>query len=188
MRGVEQTTDEALEVASRHQSDAPLRALIAEHSASVYRLAWSIVKDPGLADDVTQETFIKVWKHADEFRGDGSLRGWILRIAHRESIAAVRRRRESATDLDGLAHPTDPIAVSQVVEGRFAFEGFREALGRLDDMSRAVLVLRELEGMSYDEIAELLDVPLPTVKTRLLRARRMIQSELAEWREGERTA
>jgi len=181
---VEQTTGEALPATSRHQSDVLLRALIDEHSGSVYRLARSVVKDPGLADDVTQETFIKVWKHLDDFRGEGSLRGWILRIAHRESIAALRRRRESATDPDDLAQPPDPIGVSQVVEGRFAFDGFREALDSLDELSRAVLVLREVEGMSYEDIAGLLDVPLPTVKTRLLRARRTMQIELAEWREG----
>lgn len=66
--GVEQRTDEVQQswAASRHRNDAPLRALIAEYSAPVYRLARSIVKDPGLADDVTQETFIKVWKHLDE--------------------------------------------------------------------------------------------------------------------------
>ncbi|HWL44805.1 MAG TPA: RNA polymerase sigma factor [Ilumatobacter sp.] len=180
--GVEQSSGEALSAASRHRTDAPLRALIAEYSGPVYRLARSIVKDPGLADDVTQETFIKVWKHLDDFRGDGSMRGWVLRIAHRESVAALRRRRESATDPDDLAHPPDPIAVGQVVEGRFAFSAFGEALDELDELSRAVLVLRELEGMSYEDIADVLDVPLPTVKTRLLRARRTMSTRLEGWR------
>ena len=163
-------------------TDTSLAALVDEHSGAVYRLARSIVNDPGLADDVTQETFIKVWKHHDEFRGDGSVRGWILKIAHRESIAALRRSRDAATDPDHLVHSADPIPVSRVVEGRFAFEGFRDALSSLGELSRAVLVLRELEGLPYEEIAEALDVPIPTVKTRLLRARRQVAAELEGWR------
>ena len=163
-------------------SDASLAALVDEHSGAVYRLARSIVGDPGLSDDVTQETFIKVWKHLDEFRGDGSIRGWILRIAHREAITALRRRRDAATDPDHLGHPLDPLTVSRVVEGRFAYEGFRTALESLDELSRAILVLRELEGLPYEEIAEALDVPIPTVKTRLLRARRQMSTLLEGWR------
>lgn len=141
----------------------------------------SIVKDPGTSDDVTQETFIKVWKHLDDFRGDGSMRGWVLRIAHRESIAALRRRKDSATDPDLLGGSVDPISISRVVEGRIAYEGFQDALDKLDDLSRAILVLRELEGLAYEEIADVLDVPVPTVKTRLLRSRRIISAELGEW-------
>jgi RNA polymerase sigma-70 factor (ECF subfamily) len=163
-------------------TDASLAALVDEYSGAVYRLARSIVGDPGLSDDVTQETFIKVWKHHAEFRGEGSIRGWILRIAHREAIAALRRNRDAATDPDQLGHHPVSIAVSRVVEGRFAFEGFREALDELDELSRAVLVLRELEGLPYEEIALALDVPVPTVKTRLLRARRRMSTLLEGWR------
>lgn len=162
--------------------DSTLRGLIDAHSAAVYRLARSIVRDVGLSDDVTQETFIKVWKHLDDFRGDGSIRGWILRIAHRESISALRRQREAATDPALLGQTVDPTQVSRVVEGRFAYASFQRALDLLDELSRAVLVLRELEGLSYEEIANVLDVPVPTVKTRLLRARRSLQVELGDWK------
>ena len=164
------------------ESDATLAALIAEHSASVYRLARSVVRDPGLTDDVTQETFIKVWKNADEFRGEGSMRGWILRIAYREAIAALRRRRDAPTDPFTLAHPADPMTVGRVVEGRLAFESFAEALDSLDETSRAILVLREVEGLSYEEIAGTLEVPIPTVKSRLLRSRRSMAISLEGWR------
>lgn len=182
MHGVGQQFDEANTATSRHRSDASLRALVAEHTDAVYRLARSIVGDPGLSDDITQETFIKVWKHLGEFRGEGSIRGWILRIAHRESIAAIRRRNDSATDPAQLDVRHEQIPVSRVVEGRFAFESFEEALDRLDSLSRAILVLRELEGLTYEQISGVIDVPVPTVKTRLLRARRTMQTELAGWR------
>lgn len=163
-------------------SETALAALIDEHSGSVYRLARSIVSDPGLADDVTQETFIKVWKHLDEFRGEGSFRGWILRIANREAIAALRRRRDAATDPDHFGDHLSDVSVSRVVEGRLAYDQFLAALETLDDLSRAVLVLREVEGLPYEEIAETLDVPVPTVKTRLLRARRRLSTVLEGWR------
>ncbi|MDJ0768607.1 MAG: RNA polymerase sigma factor [Ilumatobacter sp.] len=168
--------------ASAHGPEASLAALIDDHSAAVYRLARSVVRDSSLADDVTQDTFIKVWKHLDEFRGDGSIRGWILRIAHREAISALRRRRDQATDPDDLDLPVDRAPVSRVVEGRMAYERFTDALDSLDELSRSILVLREVEGLPYDEIAEALDVPVPTVKTRLLRARRRMSTLLEGWR------
>ena len=165
-----------------HTPDASLAALIDEHSTAVYRLARSIVRDAALSDDVTQETFIKAWRHLHEFRGDGSMRGWILRIAHREAITVLRRTRESATDPAKLRERTDPVEISAVVEGRIAYERFQTALGSLDELSRSILVLREVEGLTYDEIADMIDVPVPTVKTRLLRARRRMAHELEGWR------
>ena len=174
---MEQTTD--LETG---HFDAPLAALVAEHSAAVYRLARSVVRDPGLSDDVTQETFIKVWKHREEFRGDGSMRGWVLRIAHREAITALRRRRDTPTEQPLFARRADPITVSRLVEGRAALEGFQEALDTLDELSRAILVLREVEGLTYEEIAATVDVSVPAVKSRLLRARRSMAISLEGWR------
>ena len=164
------------------RTDVSLAALIDDHSAAVYRLARSIVRDAPLADDVTQETFIKAWRHLDEFRGDGSMRGWILRIAHREAITLLRRTRDAATDPALLREARDPVDVSAVVEGRAALEGFQAALGSLDELSRSILVLREIEGLSYEEIADMIGVPVPTVKTRLLRARRRMAHELEGWR------
>ena len=175
-------TAQAGEVPSRRAAGATIEQLVGEHSGAVYGLARSILRDPGLSDDVTQETFIKVWKHLDEFRGDGAIRGWILRIAHREAISAIRRVRDTATDPDRLDNPADPITTDRLVEGHLAYDGFVEALDTLDDLSRAVLVLREVEGLTYDEIATVLDVAVPTVKTRLLRSRRRLSSLLEGWR------
>ncbi len=181
MQRAGQTTAGGSATSGSARSDASLAALIDEHSAAVYRLARSIVRDAALSDDVTQETFIKAWRHLDEFRGDGSLRGWILRIAHREAITVLRRTRDTATDPALLVEEPDRTAVSAVVERRAAFEGFQQALDSLDELSRSVLVLREIEGLTYEEIADVLDVPVPTVKTRLLRSRRRMANELKGW-------
>lgn len=159
-----------------------LEAIVIEHSAAVFRLAQSVVRDASLADDVTQETFIKVWKHLDDFRGDSSLRSWVLRIAHNTAVSTLRTIKDSATDPSKLPDDLDPIPTSRVVEGRLAADDLREALDELDDLTREIVVLREIEGMSYDEIALTLDVPIPTVKTRLLRARRRLAVTLEGWR------
>ena len=156
--------------------------LVVEHSAAVFRLARSVVQDAALADDVTQETFIRVWKHLDSFRGDSSLRSWILRIAHNTAVSTLRTIRDSATDPVKLPQVQDPIPTTRVVEGRLAADDLRDALDQLDDLTREIVVLREVEGMSYDEIAETLEVPVPTVKTRLLRGRRRLGVVLEEWR------
>jgi RNA polymerase sigma-70 factor, ECF subfamily len=159
-----------------------LEAIVIEHSAAVYRLARSVVRDDALADDVTQETFIKVWKHLDDFRGDSSLRSWVLRIAHNTAVSTLRTIKDSATDPSKLPEADDPIATTRVVEGRIATHDLRAALDQLDDLTREIVVLREIEGMSYEEISETLGVPIPTVKTRLLRARRRLTVMLEGWR------
>lgn len=160
----------------------PFAAIVDEHGPAVYRLAKSVVRDNALAEDVAQETFIKVWKHLADFRGDGSLRGWILRIAHNQAVSTLRRIRDSATDPAKLPEASEPIAVTRVVEGRLAAAELMDAMEGLDELSRAIVVLREVEGLSYDEIATTLDVPIPTVKTRLLRARRELARHLDAWR------
>lgn len=164
------------------RSDAPFAAIVEQYSSAVYRLARSVVRDPALADDVTQETFIAVWKHLDEYRGEGSMRGWILRIAHNTSVSTLRRIKDSATDPSKLPDAHVEIGVNRVVEGRIAVRELRDALGELDELSREIVVLREVEGLSYDDIAETLGVPIPTVKTRLLRARRQLANSLEGWR------
>lgn len=165
-------------------SDLPITIdqIVAEHSDAVFRLARSVVQDAALADDVTQETFIKVWRNLDSFRGDSSLRSWVLRIAHNTAVSTLRTIRDSATDPGNLPHAADPIGTPRVVEGRAAADQLAEALATFDDLTREIVVLREIEGMSYEEIADALGVPVPTVKTRLLRARRRLSTILEGWR------
>ena len=154
-----------------------------EHSEAVYRLALGVVRDPALAEDVAQDTMVKAWMALSTFRGEGSLRGWILRIAHNTAISTLRTRRAIVIDpFDMPEEPQQPErTVERKVEGAQAIAAFEEALDLLDDLSRSIVVLRELEGLSYEEISDLLKVPLPTVKTRLLRARRRLGTALEEW-------
>lgn len=148
-------------------SDAALRQLFDDHGLAIYRVARSVVREPALAEDVTQETLIRAWQHAGTYRGDAPLRHWLLRIAHNVAVSTLRTSREEPTDPDRLSTQT-PVGPDRTVEDRMLID---QALARLDPLSRAIVVLREVEQLSYDEICDVLQLPLPTVKTRLFRAR-----------------
>ncbi len=164
-----------LRAVERPALDRQLGDLIDEHTDAVFRLAFGILHDRQLTEDVVQETMMRAWTSLGGFRGDASERTWVLRIAHNTAIDALRRRRDLATDpsdMPELADPTDP---AERAAGLDSLAAVGRALAALDETSRSIVVLREVEGMSYQEIAEALDVPVPTVKTRLLRARRALQ-------------
>jgi RNA polymerase sigma-70 factor (ECF subfamily) len=156
---------------------------VVEHGDAIYRLALSVVRDSSLAEDIAQETLVKAWLALPSFRADSSLRSWVLRIAHNTAISTLRTRRAVVIDPHDLPerHTTPERSVEARVQSDVVMDEFVEALETLDELSRSIVVLRELEGLSYDEIAEILDVPMPTVKTRLLRARRRLGAALREW-------
>jgi RNA polymerase sigma-70 factor (ECF subfamily) len=156
--------------------DRQLRTLIDDHAEAVYRVAYGVLRDRGLAEDVVQETMVKAWEALDDFRGDASLRTWILRIAHNTSVSALRRRRDLATAPEDLPDVATGDETARRAAGREGVVALGRALDGLDELSRSVVVLREVEGLSYAQIADALDVPLATVKTRLLRARRVLQA------------
>jgi RNA polymerase sigma-70 factor (ECF subfamily) len=158
-----------------------LRAAIDQHAAVVYRLALSIVRDPSLADDVVQETLIKAWRAAP-LDPDGSVpRAWMTKVARNTAISLLRTRREDPTDSDRLPERVSRLTPARAVEGREALGELRHALDRLDPDARTLIVLREIDGMTYEDIAAAMDLPLPTVKTRLFRARQQLKRALEGW-------
>ncbi len=159
-----------------------LRALVDEHGTAIYRYALSIVRDHATAEDIAQEALTKAWLALPSFRGDSSLRSWLLRITHNAAVSMLRVRRADVTDPVDLEISSPENQVSGAVEDRLAIAAFHRALAELDELSRQVVVLREVEGLSYEAIAAMLRVPLPTVKTRLLRARRQLSMALEGWR------
>lgn len=161
---------------------AQLTYLVENYSDAVYRVARSVVRENELAEDASQEALLKAWQALPTFRGDAPLRNWVLRITHNTAVSILRSRREEVRDPELLPDSVQGGTVERSVEDTFAMSAFEDALGELDELSRSIVVLREIENMSYDEISEVLDVPLPTVKTRLLRARKVLSSALTEWR------
>lgn len=161
--------------------DDGLRALVDEHARAVYRVALAVVRDPSLAEDVVQETIVKVWRNRESFRGDGSQRGWVLRIAHNTAVSTLRSIRDVAHDPATMPEQATTIGPERRATGRVAMGALDQALAALDPISRSAIVLREIEGLSYDEIAAALDLPVTTIKTRLFRARRELAVALEDW-------
>ncbi|MFV0315750.1 MAG: RNA polymerase sigma factor [Microthrixaceae bacterium] len=170
----ERSTRAGSAASNRRRLDRDLDALIDEHAEAAFRVANGILRNPSLAEDAVQETMIKAWQSLERFRGDSSLRSWVLSIAHNTSISMLRRRREAVMapeDMPEIPGGIDPARSSSAMAD---LRAVRSALEDLDELSRSIVVFREVEGMSYQEIAETLRVPVPTVKTRLLRARKRL--------------
>ena len=161
--------------------DEALRSLVTEHTQAVYRVAVAIVRDPALAEDVVQETFVKAWRKMDSFRGEGSLRAWILQIAHNTAVSYLRTVRDVSVDPSEMPEHEVALGTAQQATGRMAMGALADALDDLDPLSRSIVVLREIEGLAYDVIAETLDVPVSTVKTKLFRARRRLTVAMEGW-------
>lgn len=163
-------------------ADRVLAELLAEHGDAVYRLARSIVHDSALADDVVQETMVKAWRNLDALGGEVP-RAWLLKVARNTAISLLRTRRDQPRDTELLADlPDRQSGPATTTVDRAALDQLWVSLASLDEVSRSMVVMREVSGLSYEEIAEVLDLPLATVKTRLFRARRALQVAMEEWR------
>jgi len=167
------------------------RALVVRYQRKVYAVALGIVKDPDLAWDVAQEAFVRVHQHLADFKGESAFSTWVFRIATHLSIDSVRRERTRAKD---DLEEADETALARGGEGILATAlgtnpqesvlrrelagKITEALGRLPEKHRTILVLREVEGLSYEELAERLQIHKGTVMSRLFHARRKMQALL----------
>lgn len=151
--------------------------LVARHQDVVVRVTSRIV---GLdeSEDVAQDAFLRAFHRLDRFRGEGSFRAWLLQIARNSALDALsaQRRRASSGEMfdinqdDGGTERT-PRAPAHELEARERHERLRDKIRLLSDAHRTVLVLRELEELTYEEIAETTQTPLGSVKGRLHRAR-----------------
>lgn len=158
---------------------------LTELTPLIFRVAMSLMRNRTAAEDVVQETLVKAWSNLDKFRGEAPFKVWVLRIANNTAISMLRRRRDQPTDPATLAEAaaeTAGASPARRAEGRVMLDDVWAALDRLDPLSRTIVVLREVEGMIYEDIAAALDVALPTVKTRLFRARRELAVQLEAWR------
>ena len=124
---------------------------------------------------------MKAWQSAASFRGDSSLKSWAVRIAHNTAISTLRKRREELRDPALMPEQVSAMTLDRQVQGKMMVDQMWAALADMDELTKTIVVLRELESMSYEEIAQTLDLPLPTVKTRLFRARRLLSIALKEW-------
>jgi RNA polymerase sigma-70 factor, ECF subfamily len=182
-----------VERARSGESEA-FRALVVRHQRKVYAVALGIVKDRDLAWDVSQEAFLRVHQNLATFKGDSSFSTWVLRITTHLAIDSVRRERTGTKDdidevregdLQGggegilatsLGNDPQENALRREMMGKI-----QEALGQLPEKHRTILVLREIEGLSYEELAERLGIQKGTVMSRLFHARKKMQGLLRKY-------
>ena len=170
------------------------KALVIRYQRKVYAVALGIVKDPDLAWDVAQETFVRVHRHLSEFKGDSAFSTWLHRIGSHLAIDAVRKeRRSQKDDLDDLREADLGDAGEGILATRLGHDPRetllrRELAGRMEvalaelpAIHREILVLREIEGLSYEELAARLGIQKGTVMSRLFHARKKMQAALAEY-------
>jgi RNA polymerase sigma-70 factor, ECF subfamily len=178
--------------AYRRGTGSAFDVLVHRHEARVLRLCSRILSDADAALDAAQETFVKAWRALAQFHGDARFSTWLTRIAINQCRNELRRRRTvkhtQPLSLDatppGSESPTrDVVPASgpdpyEVARGREVQQALALALSEIDDEAREVLLLRDAEDLSYDEIAQILEVPIGTIRSRLHRARGDVRRRL----------
>jgi RNA polymerase sigma-70 factor (ECF subfamily) len=190
-QSLETLSDNDLAVAARAGSGEACTALVRRFERPVYNLVARLVQDPGLAEDLTQDAFLKMFRGLNQY--DASLRfsSWLFRIAHNTAIDHLRQRRlllatprvdEDGDEIDPLDGLPDLRSDSpeQAVSRRQMAALLDRAIDALRPEYRAVVVLRHHEDLDYEEIAEVMSLPLGTVKTYLHRARKAMAAHLRE--------
>jgi len=184
-----QREDDELVRRLRAGDEAAYEDLLSRFQQPAYNLAYRLLNDPGDASDVVQEVFLKVFRNVGHFRRQSSLKTWIYRItvneAHNQRRWFFRHRsREVGLDDEPEHNHTRNVPDSErspfdCTFDREKHELIESALARINPLFREVVVLRDVEDLSYEEIAEVLQISLGTVKSRILRGREALREELS---------
>jgi RNA polymerase sigma-70 factor (ECF subfamily) len=182
--------DEACLIARAIENDAAaVRLIMQRNNRRLYRIARSVVKDDGEAEDVLQEAYGRAFTHLREFRGTSSISTWLSRIVLNEALGRLRRRQDTVdwTSMENQRASVEVISFSlvaaqldpeRIVGQRQIHKLLEQAIDDLPDTLRLVLVARAIEEMSIEDTAELLAIRPQTVKTRLHRARILLRAKL----------
>lgn len=190
--------DKTLAAEAAAGSQRAFRELLQRYERPVFSLIYRMVRDRALAEDLSQEAFIRAFRAIGKYNPSYKFSSWIFKIAHNLTIDHLRRKRIDTISLQGSRHAltaeaqarTTPIIESgderpdAYVENMELGSEIEAAIGRLRPHYRTVTLLRHVEGYSYNEIAEIMDLPLGTVKTYIHRARLELQEALAHLREA----
>jgi RNA polymerase sigma-70 factor (ECF subfamily) len=165
-------------VARARGGDLPaFEQLYRRHAGRIYALCRRMSGDPGLAEDQTQETFVRAWRKLDSLRGDAGFSAWLRRVAinvvlgDRRSQGRRAERERPVADPDGLPSPGSPVSDGSGLD-------LEKAIGALPARAREVFVLHDVEGYRHQEIARWLGITVGTTKAQLHRARRKLRERL----------
>jgi len=165
--------------------------LVIKYQRRIERLVGRMARDPDLAQDIAQETFLQAWRALPQFRGEAQFYTWLYRIALNTAKRALMARKRdplitqtalSASDDDETFHPQNEPTTESTPESELAAReiaaAVQAAMEALSDDLREAVTLREIEGMSYEEIAEAMNCPVGTVRSRIFRAREAISAKV----------
>jgi RNA polymerase sigma-70 factor (ECF subfamily) len=185
--------DESELVANARKGDtASFSTLLRRYEGKIFRLAMNITQNREDAEDVLQEAFLKAYEHLDQFQGNSRFYTWIVRIAVNQALMKLRKRRsDRAVSLDEQIDTGEDTVVREIAawdpdpEQQFSQEELHRILtGAIDDLApiyRTVFTLRDVDGLSTEETAEALELTVPAVKSRLLRARLQLRDKLTRF-------
>lgn len=163
--------------------------LVLKYQRKIMRLLSRMIRDPGDVEDVAQEAFIKAYRALPQFRGDSAFYTWLYRIAINTArnwqVAAARRpstpnvtETEDGETFSQIDNLTDISTPESLAASKQIVETVNEAINALPEELRTAIVLREIEGMSYEDIAQTMGCPIGTVRSRIFRAREAIAAQL----------
>jgi RNA polymerase sigma-70 factor (ECF subfamily) len=190
-------SDQEIVALARAGEEAAYRELIRRYERPLFSLLFRMVRDRELAEDLAQETFVKALNAIESYRPEFKFSSWIFKIANNAAIDHLRRRELDTLSLDGSPHAETPEAVEatalqigdrqesplDAVEARELGGQIEHAIAQLRPEYRSCILLRHVEGRAYEEIAEILNLPLGTVKTYIHRARNELRQALAHLRQ-----
>jgi RNA polymerase sigma-70 factor, ECF subfamily len=185
--------DEAAIVAQARLGDAKaFTELLRRYEGKIFRLAQHITQNREDAEDVLQEAFLKAYEHLDQFQGQSKFYTWIVRIAVNQALMKLRKRKsDRSVSLDETIDTGEDTVAREIAawdenpEQQYSREEINEILGSAIDglapIYRAVFVLRDVDELSTEETAEALELSVPAVKSRLLRARLQLRDKLTRY-------
>ncbi|OLD70654.1 MAG: hypothetical protein AUI45_04100 [Acidobacteria bacterium 13_1_40CM_2_56_11] len=188
------TAQEALFVSRlKANEDAAYDELVRTYSGPIYHVAYRMTGDAAEASDAVQDIFLKIFRNIGGFKGEAALKTWIFKIAFSEILNRLRwwkrRHRYATLSLDESPNgntPGDGVAdggptPEEVLQAKEREDAIQQALRRLSHEHRSIIVLRDIEGFSYTEIADVLGISMGTVKSRLARARADLKKSLMRY-------
>ncbi len=190
-------TDQEIVLWARQGAETAYRELIRRYQRPVFSLVYRMVRDRELAEDLVQETFIKVLNAIERYRPEFKFSSWIFKIANNAAIDHLRRKELTTLSLEGGPDATtqDRLEATALqlgdssesqleeLEARELGAAIERAISQLRPEYRSCIILRHIEGRPYDEIADVLGLPIGTVKTYIHRARAELKEALAPLRE-----
>jgi RNA polymerase sigma-70 factor (ECF subfamily) len=190
-------TDQQIVLLARDGQERAYRELVRRYERPIFSLLYRMVRDRELAEDLSQDTFVKALNAIESYKPEYKFSSWLFKIANNAAIDHLRRRELDTLSLEGSPHAVTPDAMEatalqigdrgenalDIVEAKELGGEIERAIAQLRPEYRACILLRHVDGRAYEEIAEMLDLPLGTVKTYIHRARNELRRSLAHLKE-----